>query len=245
MQHRGAQCKQSGRLRLARNELAQRHEKRIWVASKCCERGHRFIRQHPVGGRVRPCDVTKTLNGVHTSDNTGVCCPHASATVSPVAELVGDPDLDPINGDSRPFSDWMTTFPMLLGVIDPYTHESSWLLDTMKRIFHHYRDAGVRVAWLAVGPADGVTKFLGPYAEEFLTFADPTGAAAKALGVETLPALVFVRQDGVIIESAQGWNPATWRKVTGELEELTGWTTLNLPGPNDPSPYAGTNLQTS
>ena len=97
----------------------------------------------------------------------------------------------------------MTTFPMLAGVIDPYTHESAWLLDTIKRIFHHYRGAGVRVAWLATGPADGVQKFLGPYAEEFLTFADPTGAAPKALGIETLPALVLVRQDGEIVASAE------------------------------------------
>ena len=134
---------------------------------------------------------------------------------------------------------------MLTGVIDPYTHESAWLLDTIKRIFHHYSGAGVRVAWLATGPADGVQKFLGPYAEEFLTFADPTGAAPKALGIETLPALALVRQDGEIVASAQGWDPEAWRSVTSALDELTGWTGLNIPGPKDPRPYAGTTLQTS
>lgn len=174
-----------------------------------------------------------------------MCWADASATVSAVAVLDGDPELDPINGDARPFSDWMTTFPMLAGVIDPYTHESAWLLDTIKRIFHHYRGAGVRVAWLATGPADGVQKFLGPYAEEFLTFADPTGAAPKALGIETLPALVLVRQDGEIVASAEGWDPKSWREVTSTLDELTGWTGLNIPGPKDPRPYTGTALQTS
>lgn len=134
---------------------------------------------------------------------------------------------------------------MLTGVIDPYTHESAWLLDTIQRIFHHYSGAGVRVAWLATGPADGVQKFLGPYAEEFLTFADPTGAAPKALGIETLPALALVRQDGEIVASAQGWDPEAWRSVTSALDELTGWTGLNIPGPKDPRPYAGTTLQTS
>ena len=81
--------------------------------------------------------------------------------------------------------------------------------------------------------------------DRFLTFADPTGAAAKALSLEALPALVFVRQDGTIIESAEGWDPESWRKVTGALEELTGWTPLNIPGPSDPAPYAGTALHTS
>lgn len=179
----------------------------------------------------------------HT-DTTSVCWAYASATVSAVAVLEGDPELDPINGDARPFSDWMTTFPILAGVIDPYTHESAWLLDTIKRIFHHYSGADVRVAWLATGPADGVQKFLGPYAEEFLTFADPSSAAAKALGVETLPSLVLVRQDGEILASAQGWNPQEWRSLIATLDELTGWSGLQVPGPKDPAPYQGTPLHT-
>ena len=157
-----------------------------------------------------------------------------------MAVLDGDPDLDPINGNPRPFSDWLTTFPMLLGVIDPYTHESSWLLDTFERVFHHYRDAGVRVAWLATGPTDGVSGFLGPYGERFLSFADPDAVAAKALGLETLPALVLVKQDGTIAAAAEGWDPAAWSTVTETLDGLTGWTPLNIPGPKDPAPYAGT-----
>jgi hypothetical protein len=163
-----------------------------------------------------------------------------SATVSAVATLDGDPDLNPLNGDARPFSDWLTTFPMLIGAIDPYTHESSWLLDTVKRVFHHYSDAGVRVAWLAAGPEDGVATFLGPYAEEFLTFTDPDRVAVKALGLTTLPALTLVKQDGTIAASAEGWDPMGWRSVSDTLAELTGWTSLSVPGPKDPAPYAGT-----
>ena len=136
--------------------------------------------------------------------------------------LDGDPDLNPINGDARPFSDWLTTFPMLVGAIDPYTHESSWLLDTVQRVFHHYRDAGVRVAWLATAPPDGVTSFLGPYAEEFLTFSDEDRVAVKALGISTVPALALIRQDGEIVASAEGWDPKSWREVTSTLDELTG-----------------------
>ena len=154
--------------------------------------------------------------------------------------LNGDPDLDPINGEARPFSDWMTTFPLLLGVIDPYTHQSSWVLDSVKRIFHHYSGAGVRVAWLAAGPADGVKTFLGPYAEEHLTFTDPSRTAVKALGLSTLPALVLVKQDGTISAASEGWDPTGWRNVIDSLAALVGWSELTLPGPKDPAPYPGT-----
>lgn len=154
--------------------------------------------------------------------------------------LDGDPDLDPINGDARPFSEWLTTFPLLVGAIDPYTHESSWLLDTIKRIFHHYSGAGVRVAWLATGPADGVKSFLGPYADEHLTFTDPDRAAVKALRLETLPSLVLVRQDGTITGVCEGWDPAGWREIIDALAQQVGWTELTLPGPKDPAPYPGT-----
>lgn len=164
----------------------------------------------------------------------------ASATVSAVAALDGDPELDPINGDARPFSDWLTTFPMLVGVIDPYTHESAWLLDTIKRVFHHYREAGVRVAWLATAPSDGTRSFLGPYADEFLTFADPGRVAARALGLTTLPALALIKQDGTIAAVAEGWDPGAWSAVSDAIEALTDWTPISIPGPKDPAPYAGT-----
>lgn len=157
-----------------------------------------------------------------------------------MATLDGDPELDPLNGDARPFSDWLTTFPMLVGVIDPYTHESAWLLDTIKRVFHHYRGAGVRNVWLATAPADGVKSFLGPYADDYLTFADPDRVAAKALGLKTLPALALVKQDGSIAATAEGWDPEAWHNVSIALEELTDWTPISVPGPKDPAPYAGT-----
>lgn len=165
-----------------------------------------------------------------------------SATVSAVTALDGDLELAPINGDARPLEEWLTMFPLLLGAIDPYTHQSSWLLDTIHRVFHHYRGAGVRVAWLATADSDGAKQFLGPYADDFLAFADPEYAAVKGLGLETLPALALVRQDGSMVASAEGWDPAGWRTVSEALGEITGWTPLTIPGPADPAPYPGTPL---
>lgn len=157
-----------------------------------------------------------------------------------MAVLDGDPDLKPLNGEARPFSDWLTTFPMAVAAIDPYTHESSWLLATIHRIFQHYREAGVRVAWLVTGPEEGVAKFLGGYADDFLTFADPDYAAVKALGFSTLPAFALVKQDGTVAASAEGWTPPAWSAVADAIEEITDWTPITIPGPSDPSPYAGT-----
>lgn len=169
-----------------------------------------------------------------------VRCRPDSATVSAVAILDGDPELNPLTGDARPLSDWLTTFPMAVGAIDPYTHESSWLLDTIKRVFHHYRGAGVRVAWLCTADEAGTRSFLGPYAEEFLTFSDPNYEAVKALGLSSLPALALVRQDGEVVASAEGWDPSEWRTVAEAIEDITDWTPIAIPGPADPAAYRGT-----
>ena len=57
-------------------------------------------------------------------------------------------DLEQLSGEIRPLSDWLTIFPLVLAVIDPYTHESAWLLATIRRIFQNFRGADCRVAWL-------------------------------------------------------------------------------------------------
>ncbi len=242
LEHVRCEGQQPGGFGLSADELAQRHQHRSWLAAEGTQGGDGLAHQDPIGCRTGASHISKPFHGVHKADDTWVRRVRTSATVSPVAALDGDPELNPINGDGRPFSDWLTTFPMLVGVIDPYTHESSWLLDTIKRVFHHYRGADVRVAWLATGPVDGVKAFLGPYADEFLTFADPERAAAKALGLTTLPALALVKQDGSIAATAQGWDPSGWREVSDAIENLTDWTPLMIPGPKDPAPYAGTSL---
>ena len=55
-------------------------------------------------------------------------------------------ELEHISGESRPLSDWLTMFSLVLAVIDPYTHESAWLLRTIQRIFETFRGADCRVA---------------------------------------------------------------------------------------------------
>jgi hypothetical protein len=151
-----------------------------------------------------------------------------------------DIDLAAASGESRPLGEWLVTFPLALGVVDPYTHESAWLLDTIARVFRVFAGSDCRVAWLVTGPADDAKRFLGPLGDEFLTFVDPDRSLVKSLDLSTLPAFVVVRQDGSLLGAAEGWDPPAWHAVAEDLTELTSWSRLAIPGPADPVAYPGT-----
>ena len=162
------------------------------------------------------------------------------ALVSPaVAEAPADLVLDSIRGEGYPLRDWLTSYPLLLVTLDPYTHESAWILETAGRILDHFSPSDVRVGWLAATDDDGCRQFLGPWAERFLTFADPDRTAIKAFGFERLPGLAFVRSDGRV-EIINGWDPDQWREMTSILARLLSWSRPMIPRPGDPTPYLGT-----
>ena len=164
------------------------------------------------------------------------------AAVAPDARTpaLTDVTLSALAGDSRPLAEWLTTFPLLLAVVDPYTIQSSWILDTARRVLRGYFHADVRVAWLVTADAEGTRSFLGPLADEFLTFSDADRSAVAGLGLDTLPALVLVKQNLTISSSAQGWDPDAWRRVAEDVGDLTGWTVPAIPAAGDPSAYPGT-----
>lgn len=166
-----------------------------------------------------------------------------SALVSP-AVAVAPPDLvlDSLRGEGYPLRDWLTSYPMCLAAIDPYTHESAWILETAGRILDHYSPADVRVGWLATTDDDGCRQFLGPWADRFLTFADPEREAVTGLGIERLPALVHIRSDGNLTV-VDGWNPGGWRAVADELSRILSWSRPMIPQPGDPTPYTGTDVK--
>jgi hypothetical protein len=150
--------------------------------------------------------------------------------------------LSPLGGDARPLVEWLTTFHLATVALDPYTNESSWILDTAARVLRSFRGAAVRVNLLITCGPDEAKQFLGPLADEFLVFCDPDRTAVKAFGLATLPAFVFVRIDGTIPEAAEGWNPAAWRKVSETIATTTQWSKPTIPVAADPSPFAGTAL---
>lgn len=154
--------------------------------------------------------------------------------------MTADIELTPVDGDARPLEAWLTTFPLLPVVLDPYTHESAWILDTARRVLQTFNGADCRPCWLVAADIADTRRFLGPYADEQLTFADPGGRAAAALGVERAPAILLVRQDGAVLAKAEGWDPDRWRDVATEVVELTQWSRPVIPGAGDPAPYSGT-----
>ena len=157
------------------------------------------------------------------------------------SDLPGDLVLHPLRGAGRPLSEWLTTFHLASVVIDPYTVESAWVLSTAARIMRAFRDAAVRINFLVTADAEDARAFLGPLADEFLVFCDPDRAAVKAMGLDRLPAFVFIQEDGTVRASAEGWDPRTWRAVAAVIADTTAWSTPAIPVVGDPVAFAGSN----
>jgi hypothetical protein len=152
----------------------------------------------------------------------------------------GDVQLTPINGEARSIDEWLTTFQLALVVLDPFTNESAWLLDTSTRVLAHFNGADCRTAIVVTGTADEAKQFLGPWADKFLTFADPDRVAVKAFGLNELPAFLHVRGDRHVAAAAEGWDPHEWREVANSLAKNNSWSAPLIPESADPSPFAGT-----
>jgi len=151
----------------------------------------------------------------------------------------GDVQLAPLDGEPRTLAQWLTTFHLATVILDPYTYESAWLLETSGRILDGFKGADCRVAFVVTAPADEAREFLGPWADQILTFADPHREFVKGLGLDELPAFVHLRQDGQVAGVAEGWDPIEWRDVASALAKAMSWSRPLIPSAGDPKPYAG------
>lgn len=164
----------------------------------------------------------------------------APTTLPPVVKQVApDTQLTAVGGESRSISEWTTTFQLLTVVLDPYTEQSAWLLETARRVLHNFQGADVRVAWTVTAKEDDAKRFLGPRADEFLTFADPDRLLVDALELQQLPALVYIRQDLAVVGQAEGWDPEAWERLGRLVAKVTSWSFPKLPAAGDPGPFAG------
>jgi hypothetical protein len=150
-----------------------------------------------------------------------------------------DLQLAPVNGEARTIAEWLTTFQLAVVVLDPFTNESAWILDTAGRVLVHFREADCRVAFIVTGTADEARQFLGPWADKVLTFADPDRASVRGMSLNELPAFLHIRGDRTVAAAAEGWDPEEWRKVAASLAEDNSWSAPLIPAQGDPSPYAG------
>lgn len=174
------------------------------------------------------------IDGVSARSDRALVLPGVATTPSPTVNL------DPLNGDARPLEDWVTTFHLVLVVLDPYTHESAWLIDTAARILEGFKDADCRVGWLVTANDDQTRAFLGPRADELFTCVDPDRAVVRELGLERLPAIVHLDHALQVVNSAEGWDPPEWRNVATGLADVMSWSRPAIPAVGDPTPYEGT-----
>jgi len=157
-----------------------------------------------------------------------------------ITDVPADVQLTPLKGSPRTIAEWTTTFHLAIVALDPYTLESSWVLETAAKVLRHYSQADVRIAFLVTCSVPEAVTFMGPLGEEFLVFADEDRSAVKAFGLETLPAFLHVNQHHQVEVTAEGWDPAAWRLVAENLSDRMDWSVPLLPANGDPTPFLGT-----
>jgi len=169
-----------------------------------------------------------------------LCHPPGVTSNAMSTTLDADVNLTPLNGEPRPIGDWVTVFHLVMVVLDPYTYESSWLIDTTGRILRNFVGADCRVAFLVTTSSQEAEEFLGPWTQEILTFADEDRSVVRALGLESLPAIVHLDHQLNLRASAEGWNPPDWREFATQLGEAMSWHPPVIPDAGDPPPFGGT-----
>ena len=163
----------------------------------------------------------------------GIPCSPVVQTPSP------DTLLRPINAPPRPLLQYLTTFHLVVVAVDPFTNESAWIIETAGRVLSVFSEADCRVGWIVTGDPEECRQFLGPWADRFLTFADPSRDVIRSLDLQRLPALVHLGMDGSVVAAASPRRPAAWQQVVDELARMLQWKAPRLPAPGDPAPYAG------
>jgi hypothetical protein len=153
--------------------------------------------------------------------------------------ISGELVLTPLNGEGRTLDEWLMLFHLVVVVLDPYTNESSWILKTAGRALKHFDGAGARVGFVMTSDEEDSRYFLGPWANELLTFADPDRELVKALEIETLPALIHLKQDRNPAGIAQGWDPKEWDAIFKGLAKMMRWNAPLVPATGDPIAFEG------
>jgi len=161
--------------------------------------------------------------------------PSLAVATDPSPDLL----LAPLGAEARPLEEWLTTFHLAIVALDPYTNESSWILPTATRILEGLRGSDARVCFLVTADERDARSFLGPLSESFLVFLDPERLVVKAMGLEQLPAFVFIRVDGTVQASAEGWSASSWRAVAESITTATAWRVPDIPLVGDPGPFRG------
>jgi len=157
-----------------------------------------------------------------------------------VPTVAPDVIVRPLGGKDRSLADQVGLFQLVLVVLDPYTYESSWVLETAGRILTNFMGADCRAAFMVTAGEKETREFLGPWSERLMVFCDPDRVFVKAADIHELPAFVHIEHDCTIAGKAEGWDPETWRPIADNIGRIMSWSTPQFPIAGDPVPFAGT-----
>jgi hypothetical protein len=143
-------------------------------------------------------------------------------------------------GVSRTLDDWSTMFQLCLVILPDRPEAAAWV-PVAQRIFDVLGDSDCRTAYVVTGSPQIAKRILGDDEEREATFVDPDRTLVRSLGLERLPALVFLRQDTTVGAATEGWDPAEWQRVAKEVARAMAWSTPEIapPGMSIPAPTAG------
>lgn len=149
-------------------------------------------------------------------------------------------ELSTSKGVSRTLDDWSTMFQLCLVILPDRPEAAAWVT-VAQRIFDVLGDSDCRTAYVVTGSALIARRILGDDEDTQATFIDPDRTLVHSLGLERLPALVFLRQDTTVGASAEGWDPAEWQAVAREVAKAMAWSVPELApaGEAIPAPTAG------
>jgi hypothetical protein len=153
-----------------------------------------------------------------------------------------DPTLELVTskGVSRTLDDWSTMFQLCLVILPDRPEAADWI-PVARRIFAVLGDSDCRTAYVVTGSLQIAQRILGDEEQRQATFIDPDRTLVGSLGLEHLPAFVFLRQDTTVGASTEGWDPAEWQKVAKEISRAMAWSVPEIapPGESIPTPSGG------
>jgi hypothetical protein len=141
-------------------------------------------------------------------------------------------------GVTRTLDDWATVFNLAIVVL-PDRPEAAHFVPVIERIFATFGDSDVRTVVCMPSTPAITQRVLGDAVDRMLVWCDPDHAFVESLGLERLPAFVFLRQDTTLVTAAQGWRASDWQRVADEIARHEHWTSPVVAGRADPAPTPG------
>ncbi|MFA5883159.1 MAG: hypothetical protein WDA60_04865 [Acidimicrobiia bacterium] len=141
--------------------------------------------------------------------------------------------LTTLAGTTRTLDDWTTMFHMVLVVLPDRPEGTQWV-PIAERIFSVFGDSDAKVAFLVPGPAPMANRLLEHASGKYSVFLDPDRTLIESLGLKHLPALVHLRQNATLANSAEGWDPREWQRVTRAIAKAMAWTYPEVARAGDP-----------